>query len=191
MTACRLLALAVSLSILSGCASTTTIEAEPFEPVSEARFVAEDGSFSLELPAGWRRSGQMITREGPEQQAITFNAGDVLDPGAPAVDPNAPELLQALEDTLSSQPGVKVIELGAATLDGLPGFRMHFTQEQPVDPAAPAGTAPAKSEALIYSAIDGTTLYALSYEAADAARYALDLAAFEHLVASFRHGAPK
>jgi len=184
--------LALAASFLLGCVSDTAIE--QWEPVAEARFVAEDGSFSLELPTGWRRSGQMITRDGPELHTITFNAGDVMDPSAEAIDPSSPELLQAMEDTLAAQPGVKVLELGTATLDGLAGFRMHFTQEPPVDPAAPPAAAgaeaPAKREALLYAAIDGTTLYALSYEAADGVRFALDLAVFERLVASFRRGTP-
>ena len=178
--------LALAASFLLACTSTTTIE--QWEPVGATRFVAEDGSFSLELPEGWQRSGQLLTRDGAELQAITFNAGDVMDPSQ-ALDPSSPELLQAMKDTLASQPGVEVLELGAATLDGLAGFRMHFTQEPPADPAAPQAVPPPKREALLYAAIDGSTLYALSYEAADGVRFALDLAVFERLVASFRRGA--
>lgn len=174
----------VALAALAACAST--VEESEWEPLASTRYVSEDGRFSLALPEGWLRSGQTITREGPEKQSISFNAGAVLPEDAAPIDAAArPYLLQALQDELAAQPGTRVLDVGDAQLDGLPGFRMHFVQASPGDEAR--GIAPGtERENLIYGAVEGNTLYALAYEAEVGAVFAHDLPAFEALVASFR-----
>jgi hypothetical protein len=78
---------------------------------------------------------------------------------------------------------VEVLECRAVTLDGLAGFRAHFTvDEPPGEGSAP----PRKSEHLLYSAVDGAMLYAFALETAAGADFARDLPVFEGLVASFR-----
>jgi hypothetical protein len=166
------------LFLAAACAST----AVDFERISDPRFVAEDGSFTLELPVGWSRHERALTRDGWQHQTITFNSGAVLEPaeGRP-IDASAPELLSAMQDELAHQPGIELLECRAAQLDSLSAFRMHF-RRLPED-GAPAGPA---QQAVLYAAIDGRTLYALSLENARAETFADDLADFERMVASFR-----
>lgn len=183
--------LLATLFLLGACAATT--EESQWDPLASTTYVAADGSYRLELPEGWLRSGQTLTREGPERQTITFNAGAVLPEGAVPIDAAArPYLLQALQDELAAQPGTRVLALGDATLDELPGFRMHFVQAVPAPEAeADAGAAAGpEREILIYAAVAGSTLYALAYEAEPGATFAQDLPAFEALVASFRRTPP-
>ena len=169
--------------------SSTEIE---WERIEDPHFVAEDGSYSLELPLGWVRAEHSLTQDGWEAQVISFNAGAVLETAdGSAIDPAAPELLIALQDELSAQPGVEVIDCRSVTLDALPGFRMHFTQTAPVDlegdSGTPAGsTEPAlRTEMVLYGAVEGVTLYAFSFESRRPATFARDLEVFEQLVASF------
>jgi hypothetical protein len=170
-----LLAPLLALAALA-CASTEV----DWERVEEARFVSEDGSFTLELPLGWARSEHALTREGWERQTITFNAGAVLEPteGLP-IDASAPELLEVMREQLAGQPGIELVECRAARLDGLAAFRMHFRRSAEED--AP----PSPAQAVLYGAVDGVTLYAFSLESGDAASFAQDLEAFELMVASF------
>jgi hypothetical protein len=171
----------VLLATLVACATT---EVEP-ELVESSRFVAADGSYSLELPLGWKRAEQALTLEGWEHQSITFNAGPVLAGEEGGVDPSAPELLTAMRDQLLAQPGIDLIECRAATLDGLPGFRMQYRETTGETPdAAP------HVEVVVYGAVEGPMLYAFSLESRDPATFARDQAVFESLVASFRHADP-
>jgi hypothetical protein len=166
----------LALHLAVGCAAR---EVEP-ERVESPHFVSADGSYALELPLGWIRDGNALTREGFEAQAITFNAGPVLGDSDPkAVDASAPELLQAMREQLEAQPGVTVLACLPATFDGLAGFRLHFRE-------APPGTEEqAAREHLICGAIAGETLFAFSYEAAAGAPFQRDLDTFEHMLASF------
>jgi hypothetical protein len=181
-------ALLATLVLLGACAATE--EQGTWEPLASTEYVAPDGSYRLELPEGWQRAGQTLTREGPEHQTITFNSGAVLPEGEVPVDPAVqPYLLQALQDELAAQPGTRVLALGSAQLDDLPAFRMHFVQAPSADDAASAaepGAEGAERETLIYAAIEGSTLYALAYEAEPGAGFAQDLPVFEAVVASFR-----
>lgn len=164
----------LGLALLAACGTT---EVEP-ERVETPHHVSADGSYALELPLGWIRDGNALTREGFEAQTITFNAGPVLEDAAPgSVDVGAPELLQAMREQLETQPGVSVLACLPATFDGLAGFRLHFRQ----------GTPEAAREHLICGAVAGQTLFAFSYEAAAGAPFAHDLEAFERMVASFDH----
>jgi hypothetical protein len=163
-------------------------EAE-WQPVEESHFVAEDGSYSLELPQGWMRSGNALTRDGWEAQAISFNSGPVLDTTA-GIDPSAPDLLLAMQDELASQPGVRVRECRPATLGGLPGFRMHFAQDSAPAPGTDPGAPGRTTEVVLYGAVEGDTLYAFSLENRSAASFARDVEAFELLVASFERSRP-
>jgi hypothetical protein len=180
-------ALALALgSGVAACASQS-VETE-WERIDSASYVSEDRAFTLELPLGWMRSGTVLAREPAGVHAISFNAGPVLaGEDALAVDASAPELAQALGEQLAAQPGVTVIDCRGVTLDGLPGFRAHFTQELPPDDSG----ALLQSEHLLYSAIDGEMLYAFALEAPAGADFARDLAAFEGLVASFRRLPPR
>ena len=96
-----------------------------------------------------------------------------------------PELIVALQEQLSAQPGVEVIDCRSVTLDALPGFRMHFTTQGPVeseeDPAVAEGT----TEMVLYGAVEGVTLYAFSLESRRPETFERDLVDFERLVASF------
>jgi hypothetical protein len=171
------------LALLTLACSATEIE---WERVEDPRFVAEDGSYSLELPLGWVRSEHSLTRDGWELQVISFNAGPVLAPAdGTAIDLAAPELLVALQDELAAQSGVRVIECRPATLGSLLGFRMHFTQEVSVDPVADPGSPVGSAEIVIYGAVEGATLYAFSFENRSPASFTRDLEVFERLVASF------
>jgi hypothetical protein len=175
------------LLLVLGSACASSRAAEPveieWEPVVSPSYVSEDGDFSLRLPVGWLRSGGVLARDPEGLHAISFNAGPVLnDEEARSIDASAPELVQAVHDQLAAQPGVEVLDCRAATLDGIPGFRAHFVQED-----APEGArSPAKREHLLYSAIDGEMLYAFALETPAGADFARDLPEFEELVASFR-----
>ena len=169
----------VLLALTAACAST---EAE-WDRIEDPRFVAEDGTYALELPVGWARSERALTHDGWEHQTITFNAGAVLEPSeGQAIDAASPQLLAAMQDELSAQPGIELVEVRPAVLDGLAAFRMHFRRipeegaEEPVPP----------SQAVLYAAIDGVTLYAFSLESTSTAAFPRDLEAFELMVASFR-----
>jgi hypothetical protein len=178
-------ALLATLLLLGACAATE--EESAWESLASTEYVSPDGRYSLELPEGWQRAGQTLTREGPEHQTITFNSGAVLPEGEVPVDPAVqPYLLQALQDELAAQPGTRVLALGSATLDDLPAFRMHFVQAPSADDGTSAAEPSAERETLIYAAIEGSTLYALAYEAEPGAGFALDLPVFEAVVASFR-----
>lgn len=179
---------ALLLAALVPACSATEIE---WERVEDPRFVAEDGSYSLELPLGWVRSEHALTRDGWELQVISFNAGPVLEPvdGAP-IDLAAPELLVALQDQLAVQPGVQVIECRSATLDALPGFRMHFTLEASSRPQAGPRATTGSTETVLYGAVEGVTLYAFSFESRSPGSFARDLEVFERLVASFERREP-
>ncbi len=171
----------------SAC-SATEIE---WERVEDPRFVAEDGSYALELPLGWVRSEHSLTREGWEAQLISFNAGPVLEAAnGTAIDLAAPQLLVALQDELAAQPGVEVIDCRPVTLDALPGFRMHFFQEAPPDLEADPGTPADSTEMVLYGAVEGVTLYAFSFESRSPVTLARDLEVFERLVASFERLEP-
>jgi hypothetical protein len=178
----------LALALLAACAAR---ELEP-ELVERPHFVSEDGSYALELPLGWRRDGNALTRDGWEFQTITFNAGPVLADSDPqAVDASAPELLQAMREQLESQPGVTVLACLPATFDGLAGFRLHFRRSEPPAPDAPPEVEPAPPrEMLICGAISGQTLFAFSYEAEAGADFGRDLDAFERMLASFDHLTP-
>jgi hypothetical protein len=167
----------VLLALLAGACATSEVG---WERVEEPRFVAEDGSYSLELPVGWIRAEQALTRDGWKQQTITFNAGPVLEAeGADAIDPG-PKLLAAMREMLASQPGLEVRECRTDTFGGLPGFRLRFTSAPATSEAGQAAR-----EHLLCGAIDGATLYAFSYEAPTGEAFASDLATFERMVASF------
>jgi len=157
------------------------------ETIESPHYTAADGSYSLELPLGWRRADNALTFDGPDHQTITFNAGAVLDEETRAIDASAPDLLVAMRDSLEAQPGIELIDCDAATLDGLSGFRMHFRPALEDGQAADA----LRAEVVIYGAIEGTTLFALSLESRDPATRARDLDVFERLVASFRRGSSK
>jgi hypothetical protein len=177
--------LAPALALAAACASTACASTEvEWERIEDARFTAEDGTFALELPLGWVRSERALTHDGWEHQTITFNAGAVFEPGVsrPA-DASSPELLAAMQDELAAQPGIELVELRPATLDGLPAFRMHFRRV--AEDGAPAESQ-AEAQAVLYGAIDGETLYAFSLESASAETFPRDLEAFEQMVASFR-----
>lgn len=173
------------LAFLVLACSATELE---WERVEDPLFVAEDGSYSLDLPLGWIRSEHALTRDGWELQVISFNAGPVL--GAmegmegTAIDLSSPELLVALQEGLAAKPGARVIECRPATLDALPGFRMHFTQAALADPEDPESPA-LDVEIVLYGAVEGVTLYAFSFENRRPASFARDLEVFERLVASF------
>jgi hypothetical protein len=128
----------------------------------------------------------VLTRDGREEQLITFNAGAVLETAdALAIDPAAPELLTAMQDELAAQPGVEVIDCRSVTLDRLPGFRMHFTQEAPVDLEDNTGTPAGSTEMVLYLAVEGGTLYAFSFLNSRPETFERDLEVFERMVASF------
>ncbi|HEX6881971.1 MAG TPA: hypothetical protein VF530_01245 [Planctomycetota bacterium] len=172
------LAGALLVSLAPACAST---ELE-WERIEDPHFLAADGSYTLELPLGWARTEQALTHDGWEHQTITFNAGAVLAPAeGQAIDAASPELLAAMQDELSAQPGIELVEVRPARLDGLSGFRMHFRRL----PLEEGGEAPPQ-QAVLYAAIDGVTLYAFSLECSDPATFGRDLQAFELMVASFR-----
>lgn len=174
--------LACACLLVPAC-TATEIE---WERIEDPLFVAEDGSYSLELPLGWVRAEHSLTRDGWEAQVISFNAGPVLETeDGSAIDPAAPELLVALQDELSAQPGVEVIECRSVTLDALPGFRMHFTQQGPLASEEDTGTLEGSTEMVLYGAVEGVTLYAFSFENRRPATFARDLEVFERLVASF------
>jgi len=168
------------LAVLVPACASTALE---WERIEDPHFVAADGSFTLELPLGWARTEQALTHDGWEHQTITFNSGAVLAPDeGQAIDAASPELLAAMQDELSAQPGIELVEVRPARLDGLAGFRMHF-RRVPVEGAE--ASAPGQ-QAVLYAAIDGVTLYAFSLECTDPATFARDLEAFELMVASFR-----
>jgi len=178
----RALALVAFLTLAAACAGQT-VETE-WERIDSPRFLSPDGAWELELPVGWVRSGGVLSRVPDGDHLISFNAGPVLEgEQALAVDPSAPELVQALHDQLASQPGIEVLECTAGRIDGLPAFRAHFVQA-PSPEAAEEGAV--KREHLLYSAIDGEMLYAFALEAPAGAGFARDLPEFERLVASFR-----
>jgi hypothetical protein len=152
-----------------------------WKPVEDARFVAQDGTFSLELPLGWLRAGQVLMRDPEGPEVITFNAGPVLAESTVAIDASAPELMLAMRDELEARPWVRVLDCRAVTIGELPGFRIHYQQRWD-----PEGEAAAPHEQLIYGAIDGETLFAFSLEAPADAGFALDLETFERMVTSFR-----
>jgi hypothetical protein len=167
------------LALLAACSSTGV----EHETVASPHFTAADGAYTLELPLGWRQAENALTFEGPDHQTITFNSGPVLDTneGVP-IDASAPDLLTAMRDSLEAQPGIELLECRTTTLDGLSGFRMHFRPLS--DEGAPAEAQ--RAEVVIYCAIEGATLYALSLESRDPATRVRDLEVFERLVASFR-----
>lgn len=172
----------VACFLVQAC-SATEVE---WERIEDPRFVAEDGSYSLELPLGWVRAENSLTRDGWKAQVISFNAGPVLETeDGSAIDATAPELIVALQEQLSAQPGVEVIDCRSVTLDALPGFRMHFTTQGPVeseeDPAVAEGT----TVMVLYGAVEGVTLYAFSFESRRPETFERDLVDFERLVASF------
>lgn len=170
----------LALALAPACAAR---EVEP-ERVESPHYVSADGSWTLELPLGWLRDGNALTREDFAAQSITFNAGPVLDDSDPkAVDASAPELLQAMREQLEAQPGVTVLACLPATFDGLAGFRLHFREALP----SAAGEEPASREHLICGAIAGETLFAFAYEAQAGAPFQRDLEAFERMLASFDH----
>jgi hypothetical protein len=171
--------------------------------IEDAHFLAEDGSYELELPLGWQRSEHALTHDGWEQQTITFNSGAVLGQEGNPIDASAPQLLAAMQDQLEAQPGIELIECRAVVLDGLSGFRMHFRQAEEADETgteaaessgtdpniADSSTADSSTEVVIYCAIDGQTLYAFSLESKNPATLARDLEALERLVMSFHRRA--
>ena len=173
--------LAPVLALAMACASTACASTEvEWERIEDARFTAEDGTFALELPLGWVRSERALTHDGWEHQTITFNAGAVFEPGvARPADASSPQLLAAMQDELAAQPGIELVELRPATIDGLPAFRMHFRRL--AEDGAPSG-----AQAVLYGAIDGEMLYAFSLESASAETFPRDLEALEQMVASFR-----
>jgi len=177
---------AILLASLAWAGSLACSASAEWQRVEDPHFVAEDGSYSLELPLGWMRAEHALTRDGWEAQLITFNAGAVLEAAsALAIDPGSPELLTALEDELAAQPGVEVIDCRSVTLDALPGFRMHFTQEAPVDLEGDTGTPPGSAEMVLYGAVEGVTMYAFSFVNSRPETFDRDLEVFERMVASF------
>lgn len=165
--------------VFTGLACSAT-EIEP-EHVESPYFVGEDGSYALELPLGWQRSENSLAHPGGGSHVITFNAGPVLDPAdTSGLDPNAPELYQAMRAELEAQPGTHVLECRMDTFDGLPGFRLHFLRAESPE------SGPAR-ETMICGAVSHEMLYALGYEAAPGAEFGAELATFERLVASFDH----
>jgi hypothetical protein len=167
--------------IASACRATVI---EPV-PVEDPRFVAEDGSYSLELPLGWQRAEQTLTHDGWDRQAITFNAGAVLAADETrAIDASAPELLTAMQEQLEAQPGIELVECRSATFDDLPGFRLHFRKAQEGDDGAE--TPGERTEVVIYCAIEGARLYALSLESRSPETFERDVGVLERMVASFR-----
>lgn len=168
------LAIAALACLGSACATT---KVEP-DRVEEPLFVAEDGSYRLDLPLGWLRDGHALTRDG--NQTITFNAGPVL-ANAGAIDASAPGLFLAMRHELEAQPGVTVLDCGPATFGGVPGFRMHLRTE----PAAGGDAAAGTRETLICGAVAGEVLFAFAYEAAPGEAFGRDLPVFERMVASF------
>ena len=184
------LALAGLVLALGAACASQSVETE-WERVESPHYVAEDGSFALELPVGWMRSGGVLARDPDGAHAISFNAGPVLTgEDAIAVDASAPELVQAVSEQLAAQPGVRVLDCRAAALDGASGFRVHFVREPEPEAGAEAEADDApplpRSEHLLYSVIDGEMLYAFSLEAPAGEEFALDVPEFEELVASFR-----
>jgi len=174
--------LASLLLALSACASTSS-EIE-WQRVESSHFVAADGRYAVELPSGWLRSGNVLARDPAGANVISFNGGPVLTGDMSlTVDASSPQLLQAVSDQLAAQPGIDLLECRAVTLDGLPGFRAHFT----ADEGGSEGPAPAvRTEHVLYSAVDGEMLYAFALEAPPGDEFARDLADFEALVASFK-----
>jgi hypothetical protein len=175
--------LLVGCLALAGCASSAVDSS--YELVETADFLSDDGSFRLELPLGWRRVDHALTLEGWDRQTITFNAGDVLDAEAGAIDASAPALQTAVREQLASQAGVTVHRVESVKLDGLDALRLHFTRTldedgQPTDPC----------EVLLFSAVSGTHLFALSLESRDPTTRPRDFAVFERLVTSFRRTDP-
>ena len=180
---------ALLLTLAIGALTCTATEVEP-ELVESPIFVAEDGSFSLELPVGWMRSEHTLSHDGWDRQVIAFNAGPVLEAkDGQTIDASAPELLMAMQDYLAAQPGIEFIECRAATLDGLPGFRMHFRNPPSVEGNGGSGSA-AAAEVVMYCAILGETLFAFSLEGRSPDSFARDLDVLEKMVASFRHRLP-
>src|SRR5688572_24415658 len=88
------------LALAAACATTACASTEvEWERIEDTRFIAEDGSFALELPRGWARSERALTHDGWEHQTITFNAGAVFEPGVSRpTDASSPELLAAMQD---------------------------------------------------------------------------------------------
>jgi hypothetical protein len=170
------------LSILAVSCASTEVD---YERIVDPHFTAEDGSYTLELPLGWARSDHALTHDGWELQTITFNSGPVLDVGGGTpIDAAAPGFLAAMQEELSEQPGIELLEVRPATLDGLAGFRMHFRRlPEEEDEPSPA-------QAVLYAAVENTMLYAFSLECTTPAAFPRDLEAFELLVASFRRRVP-
>lgn len=177
-------------ALLLATASCAGVDSGSTQRVETPTFVSEDGSYRLELPLGWKRSGQALTRDGWEQQTISFNAGRVKEPDdGQAIDASAPGFFQALEEELRTQTGVEVLECGPQQLDGLEGFRMHFMRG--AQPAGDAGrAADSKREYLTCGVLADDMLFVFSYEAPAGDSFARDLPTFERMVQSFRHSAP-
>ena len=172
----------------SSCAATHVGDAESgAAPI----YVSEDGSYRLELPQGWKRSGQTLTRDGWEQQTISFNAGRVAQDGDRPIDASAPGFFQALQEELTSQTGVEVVECGPTEIDGVAGFRMHFLRpealpdESDEKQSSAGGNAPQR-EYLTYGVLADGMLFVFSYEAPAGDGFARDLAVFERMVRSFQ-----
>src|SRR5258706_15622075 len=94
-------------ALLLASASCVGVESDGGQRVENPTFVAEDGAYRLELPLGWKRSGQALTRDGWEQQTISFNAGRVKEPDdGQAIDASAPGFFQAPEQELTPPTGL-------------------------------------------------------------------------------------
>lgn len=167
-------------ALLAGACAGTKVEPDRVET---PLFVAEDGSYRIDLPLGWLRDGNSLTRDG--EQTITFNSGPVL-AGAGAIDASAPDLFLAMRHELEVQPGVTVLDCGPATFDGVPGFRMHF-RTAPSEESA--GAVP--RETLICGAVAGEVLFAFGFEAPVGEAFERDLPVFERMVASFECRLPE
>ena len=114
----RLLACAASIAALSSCISFD-VEWERVEPGSNV--VHEDG-YRLELPVGWARAGNCVTRDGGQLQAILFTKGE-RGRTLPAMD--TPEL-QKLLGPFEGDESVRLLESAEVMLGGRRAIQMRF-----------------------------------------------------------------
>jgi hypothetical protein len=118
-------ACALAVAVSAGCISFDVA----WERVETRSRVAREDGYRLELPVGWARSGNWLTRDGLQLQAIGFVKVDAetMFPDGTPLDPRSPDLCAQLEAAaLESGDDVRAVECEEVTLGGRRAVRLRF-----------------------------------------------------------------
>ncbi|MSR63742.1 MAG: hypothetical protein EXS08_15050 [Planctomycetes bacterium] len=188
----RLLVL-VLVAALSSCFSFEV----RWERVETRNAVFHQDGYRLELPLGWARCGNCLTRDGSSLQAILFHRMPRAEAEA-ELDPGAPEFADGLKTWLGQDEHVRNLECEELTLAGRHATRARFEWS-----SAPGPPSFDDSLMAFFFPIDGWYRYELywvddpggdafvfAYGAPPLVYFERDLDVFERLVASLAVDAP-